>query len=144
MQTIRSTVRVLAGALPLLAFAACAQPTDVDRRPVEFRLAPRLANTPPFSAASTAPGTMTVDGVIEYGGCQMPKPVAVVRGDLLLLQVWLVTTSRGGCPDILYNVMYQATIGGLEPGTYHLRVEHAADSGTQGPVLRHEQDVTVQ
>ncbi|HSU14688.1 hypothetical protein [Longimicrobium sp.] len=142
------TLRALAGALSLAALAACSDATGGNRVPVSFNnIGVPLAGTPPFTAGSSASGTVTIYGTYTYGGCDSPKPTARVDGGDLVFRLELKHDTEHACPGFIAVSGYRADISGLAPGTYHVRVEHAGMAAAGEPIgdgVRLEQDVTVQ
>jgi hypothetical protein len=144
------TFRALAGALSLAALAACSDSTGGDRLPVVFTgIDAPLAGVPPFSAGSSAPGTVTIYGSYTYAGCDTTGPSARRDGADLVFRLELKHDTQHLCPAFIVKAGYRADISGVAPGTYHVRVEHAGmQFNVGGPPtgngIRFEQDVTVQ
>jgi hypothetical protein len=117
MPGFASTLRALAGALPLAALAACSAITgDGDGLPVDFAITSTNPAAPrEFAAASTAPGTISISGFVGYGGCDAPRASARLEGQAVVVRVELKTNTRATCPDILIVSSYRADVKGLDP-----------------------------
>ncbi|HEU0013259.1 MAG TPA: hypothetical protein VFQ45_06220 [Longimicrobium sp.] len=111
--------------LGLLAAVGCEQqPFAGDALELDFRIEGQVTTPPQFSATGNA-GAVEVRG--QYGAhrCYAREVKrATLDGTTITLRVEFSGRRAGSCPGVLDVFPYGATIRGLAPGTYQLRVEH--------------------
>lgn len=140
MSPLRPLASALSLSLACLLVAACGSPTGVDSVTVSLR-------TIPFATEEELqqwPATPTIEGgesVIVRGrafvGCGRPEAAAWLRYRIVGLAIRAVDTDRMCLGIVASWVPFEATVSGLAPGTYRVRV------GTAGLSERIEGTVTI-
>jgi hypothetical protein len=127
----------------ILSSISCMNSTDPDAVGLEFRSGVR--NTPePAPAVSAIGGNRLARIVGGYDGpaCGVPRGAIQRNVSLLTLEVAPVVASPP-CDAALVTYEYEATVTGLEPGTYNVEVYHRADP-TRARQLAHTAAIIVQ
>ena len=128
----------------LAALAACS--TDTLLPPPDATLAFAAQATQgaePYVRATGREGEIVVDGLaVTSSPCHTLAGALDTDGSALELTV-TQNPHGGACAAILGHFTYEARIGGLEPGTYRVRVAHRSGVAGEpvGPIL--DQRVTV-
>jgi hypothetical protein len=116
------------GSFALLAgllIAACSSPTDVDPLTVSLRIV-TFATMPERAAWALLPtieggATLVVRGSVLTGGCGIPEAHVQRRDNVVGVEIRTVDTGQP-CPATIHSFPVEATVSGLAPGVYRVRV----------------------
>lgn len=105
------------------ALAACASATDAGLA-VDYTVVEPAPSWPQVPEADTGLGTIELRGTFHHGACYTGQTErAHLRGGTITFSIRQQGTDVP-CIGVMLSQPYQATLRGLDPGTYRLRVEH--------------------